>query len=193
MRSIVLAVLLTTILGGQTLSTQGPKDNAELSQMFKADQSEREGANVDWTGLYYHDADRRKRLHAMLSEGGVKTATDYFHAAMIYQHGQNPDDYLLAHVLAVAAISKGCKDARWLAAATMDRYLRSIWQPQIYGTQFDRSSDHEPWSHQPMNETLVSDSIRAAQCVEALAKQKDDLAKTSSKSMPGGTEIDACE
>lgn len=193
MRSIVLTTFLALLLGGQTAPTNEARDNAELSQMFKADQSEREGANVDWTALYYHDSDRRARLHAILNRGAVQTATDYFHAAMIYQHGQNPDDYLLAHLLAVAAISKGGKDARWLAAATMDRYLRSIWQPQVYGTQFGRSSDQEPWSHQPMNETLVSDSIRAVQCVEALSKQKENLAKTGIKGMPHGTSIDSCE
>lgn len=190
MRLIALALLFTTVFSAA--QTTALTDNSELSQMYKADQSEREGANVDWTALYYHDIERRVRLHTLLAEGKVQTATDYLHAAMIYQHGQTPDDYLLAHVLAVTAISKGSRDARWLSAATMDRYLRSIWQPQVYGTQFSRSSDKEPWSHESLNEHLLSDTMRSALCVVPLAKQKKDLAKAGSKGI-GKTSIEDCE
>ena len=193
MRSIFLALLLTTLLGAQTGPTAETRGNTELNQLFKVDQSEREGANVDWTALYRHDIERRVRLHAMLAKGKVQTATDYYHAAMIYQHGQTPDDYLLAHVLAVTAISKGSRDARWLAAATMDRYLRSIWQPQVYGTQFSRSSDKEPWSHESINEHLLSDSMRSALCVVSLAKQKEELARAGTEGMPGRTSVEGCE
>lgn len=72
----------------------------------------------------------------MLTQGEVRTGLDYYNAALIYQHGKTPDDYLLAHVLALDAISLGTKEGRWLAAATLDRYLQSIEKPQIFGTQF---------------------------------------------------------
>ncbi|HTS09621.1 MAG TPA: hypothetical protein VMP68_28910 [Candidatus Eisenbacteria bacterium] len=193
MRSTLMVLAFTVVLTFQTSVTRGASDNLELSQMYKLDQSEREGANVDWRALYRHDTERRARLKELLQEGKVQSATDYFHAGMIYQHGQTPDDYLLAHLLAVTAISKGSKDARWLSAATMDRYLRSIWQPQVYGTQFSKSSDKEPWSHESMNKDLVSDSMRAAVCVVALSKQMEDLSKAGTRGVPGRTSVEDCD
>ena len=193
MRSILMALAFTIVMALQTAPTGVAPDNLELNQMYKLDQSEREGANVDWTALYRHDMERRARLKHLLESGGVQSAADYFHAAMIYQHGQTPDDYLLAHLLAVTAISKGSKEARWLSAATMDRYLRSIWQPQVYGTQSTRSSDKEPWTHDSMNENLVSDSMRAALCVVSLSKQREDFAKAGTNGFPGRTSIENCD
>jgi hypothetical protein len=189
MRSILGALALATLyMSFHTAPAQGRSDNSELTQMYALDQSEREGANVDWTALYHHDVERRAHLKVLLEGGKVQSAGDYFHAAMIYQHGQTPDDYLLAHLLAVTAISKGSQDARWLSAATMDRYLRSIWQPQS-----SRSSDKEPWSHDPMNEKLVSDSMRSALCVVPLSKQKENFAKVGANGMPGRTSIEDCD
>lgn len=193
MRSILIVLGLATIVGFQTAPTRVLPDNPELTEMYKLDQSEREGANVDWTALYRHDIERRTHLKRLLEGGKIQSATDYFHAAMIYQHGQTPDDYLVAHLLAVTAISKGSKDARWLSAATMDRYLRSIWQPQVYGTQYSRSSDKEPWSHETMNEKLVSDSMRAAVCVVSLSRQTEALAQAGTNGVPGRTSVEDCD
>jgi hypothetical protein len=162
-------------------------DNSDLTKLYEVDQSERTGPNIDWTALYYHDIERRAKVQQMLNEGAVQTAADYYHAAMVFQHGQTPDDYLLAHLLAVTAISKGSKEARWLSAATMDRYLRSIWQPQVYGTQYSRSSNKEAWSHQAINEHLVSDSMRAGLCVVPLGKQRDAQTSKDKDAMPAST------
>jgi hypothetical protein len=43
----------------------------------------------------------------LLESGKLETAEDFHDAAFIYQHGQKPDDYLLAHVLAMVAVQKG--------------------------------------------------------------------------------------
>ena len=149
-------LLATSFLCAQ--NAQVP-ENLDLTKLYNADQTEREGPNVDWTALYHHDIERRVQLRQWLAAGKVVTGIDYYHAAMILQHGQNPDDYLLAHVLAVTAISKGNLDARWLSAATLDRYLRSIWQPQVYGTQYQMTPEKK-WVHESMNGMLISDSMR---------------------------------
>lgn len=65
----------------------------------------------------------------MLEAGALKTGEDFEDASVIFQHGDNPQDYLLAHVLAMAAMTKGDANARWIAAATLDRYLQSVKQP----------------------------------------------------------------
>jgi hypothetical protein len=83
-----------------------------------------------------NDALRRKRVHQLLDEGALRTARDFSDAAIIFQYGQEPDDYLLAHVLALIAVAKGDKNGREIAAITLDRYLQSIGQSQIFGTQY---------------------------------------------------------
>ncbi len=42
-----------------------------------------------------------------------------------------PDDYLLAHTLAMIAVAKGDEGSLWIGTATLDRYLQSVGKPQI--------------------------------------------------------------
>jgi hypothetical protein len=81
--------------------------------------------------------------------------------------------YLLAHVLAVTAVGKGEPKARWLAAATMDRYLMSLKQPQVFGTQFHQDSG--AWTMDPYDRAAFSDAIRASWCVASQAEQAQIL------------------
>jgi len=92
-----------------------------------------------------------------MSEGRVQSGEDYYYAAFIFQHGQKPSDYLYAHVLAVTAVNKGFKSAIWLCAATLDRYLCSIKQPQVFGTQIG-SLDDGPTTQEPYDKEMVSDT-----------------------------------
>lgn len=116
------------------------------------------------------DARRRAQVRQLISEGNVQSGEDYYYAAFIFQHGQNPSDYLYAHVLAVTAVNKGLHNAMWLSAATLDRYLHSIRHPQVFGTQFgslyDSRDDQEPYDR-----GIVSDLLRAQWCVAPEATQ----------------------
>ena len=150
-------------------------NNARLSEMYTVDQAARQGDHIDWAKLSREDEQRRQDVHRMLTNGEVHTGDDYYHAAMIFQHGQNPDDYLLAHVLAVDAVAQGSKEARWLSAATLDRYLLSIWQPQVYGTQFHGGIAPGGMTHDKLNPLIVTDSMRAATCVTSIADQEKML------------------
>ena len=152
-------------------------DNPALTEMFTIDQKAREGGSVDWVKLAQDDEQRRKSLRQMLSAGGVRTRNDYLHAAMIFQHGQNPDEYLMAHVLAIDAVALGSKEARWLSAATLDRYLLSIWQPQVFGTQFHGGAGFGGMTHDRMNSSIVSDPMRRATCVVS-ASEQDKVVET---------------
>jgi hypothetical protein len=53
------------------------------------------------------DQVRRARIRELLEEGSLKTAEDFHDGAFIYQHGDTPNDYLLAHILAMVAVQKG--------------------------------------------------------------------------------------
>ena len=168
---VLLLSLVSTCLHAQTNSTLPVSDNAKLTEMFTVDQQAREGDHIDWAKLTKDDQQRRGDLREMLSAGGVRTGNDYFHAAMIFQHGQNPDEYLIAHVLAMDAVALGSKEARWLSAATLDRYLLSIWQPQVFGTQFHSGPNSGVMTHDKINPAIVSDPMREATCVVSASAQ----------------------
>jgi hypothetical protein len=160
-----------------------------------------------------NDALRRKRVHQLLDEGALRTARDFSDAAIIFQHGQEPEDYLLAHVLAMIAVAKGDKNGREIAAITLDRYLQSIGQSQIFGTQYlDRtysdglqarncqqksaskktaSTDQPNAKHpneivqEPYNPSFISDSFRKLYCVAGMDQQKRNLESLNAgKGMP---------
>jgi hypothetical protein len=143
--------------------------------------------------MYMHDAARRAQVAKLLQDGKLKTAEDFYDAALIFQHGSTADDYLLAHVLAMDAMAKGDTSARALAAVTLDRYLQRAGKKQIFGTQYldaryafslqhpdDKNLDEElkaiPDSKQtlePYDQTLLPDAIRADFCVVEKKKQAD--------------------
>lgn len=187
--TLFLAGMLASAATGQTVT-----DNVQLTQLFRVDQAARQGKNIDWPKLSAEDEVRRQEVHRMLDAGEVRTASDYFHAALVFQHGKEPDDYLLAHVLAVNAISLGDKDARWLAAATLDRFLLSVSRPQIYGTQFVGSvpGKTNPWAQRTMNSLLLSDKSRAAACVVPLKQQQAILDEVNRTGVFGSTNIKDC-
>jgi len=107
----------------------------------------------------------------MLDEGLLRAADDYYYAAMIYQHGEEPDDYLLAHAFAMAAQAGGRPDAAWIAAASFDRFLHNIDRAQIFGTQYV-SPTGEPVTQGKFDPALIPDSLRRALGVPTLEQQE---------------------
>jgi len=145
--------------------------NAEMTAIFDADQADRQlGPKIDWEVVGPADQRRQARTQAMLDAGLLHSGEDYEHAAFIFQHGREPGDYLKAHALAVIAAARGKLSATWIAAATLDRYLQSIDQPQIYGTQF--SNEGGKMSQAPFRNDLLSDKLRQASGVPPLAAQE---------------------
>lgn len=169
----VLAVLALA-LAVPAAAQEPPADNAEMAAMFAADQAQRSGDSEDPEVGYKADIERRARTRALYDSGELKTGTDYFGAAFVFQHGSEPRDYLFAHTLAMRALALGRKDAEWIAAATLDRYLQSIGQPQAYGTQF-RFPEQGGVTMEPYDRALLSDAHRRATGVGDLAAQNRRL------------------
>jgi hypothetical protein len=114
-----------------------PQDNPELLKMYSEDQSDRRDAEkIGWEKISQRDEARKARATELYRADALKTGADYYHAAMILQHGGEPEDYLLAHELCVVAIGKGEERGRWLAAASEDRFLMSLRRPQRFATQY---------------------------------------------------------
>jgi len=120
-----------------------------------------------------HDAARHTKAKELLAQGKVETGREYFFVALLFQHSGDPDELMLAHVLAVTAASKGFSHAKWMAAATMDRYLQSVNQPQVFGTQFKMSAGQ--WTMEPYSRSAISDALRGQWCVVPLADQETVL------------------
>jgi hypothetical protein len=123
---------------------------------------------IDWAAVTPRDQARRRRVDAIVAAGQAKVADDYYHAAMVYQHGDTPDDAGRAHDLALAAVKldPGHDTARWLAAASLDRQLMYQGKPQRYGTQYKRLDG--VWTLWDVDPT-VTDDERAAWNVPPLA------------------------
>jgi hypothetical protein len=132
----------------------------EMQRIFEEDQKVRQpGVKIDWTAVSKSDAERREATRRLLSDGKLNTGEDFERAAFVFQHGSTPNDYLLAHTLAMIAVKKGRGNALWIASATLDRYLQAIHQQQIYGTQFF-TRPNEPTTQEPYDRTLISDPLR---------------------------------
>lgn len=152
------------------------QDNEELRRMHEEDQSDRtppDGKPIDWTVVGPRDKARLSRVKELYAQNRLRTPGDYYHAAMILQHADTPEDFLLAHEFCVVAIVKGKNDkaTRWLAAAAEDRFLMNIGRPQRFGTQF-RSESGGPFRLHTVD-TGVTDELRREMDVPSLSKAKE--------------------
>ncbi|QBD79316.1 hypothetical protein EPA93_26340 [Ktedonosporobacter rubrisoli] len=147
--------------------------HAELQALFAADQAERKihpaYGEAEYRELRKHDTQRRERVQALMQAGALQEAEDYYHAAMIFQHGETLEEIWQAHTLALTAAEKGYRRAKWLAAAAMDRWLMYQGKPQKYGTQFvPDGKGYRLWELDP----ATSDAERAAWNVPSLNEQQ---------------------
>ncbi len=156
-------------------------DNAELRSIKEADQADRQQSTAPehWREVMRRDGERRGRVLEILSAGQLSTAWDYYNAALVLQHGQSAEDIRLAHSLATVAatLDPEHKSAKWLMAASWDRLMVRLKQPQWYGTQSTRGADGK-FVLLPVHPNAVTDSDRAALGVPSLA---DAQAKIDSR------------
>ena len=120
------------------------------------------------------DVERRSETRRLLADGKIRLAEDYTRAAHVFQFSPTPDDFLLAHSLAMVGAARGDEDALWIAAATLDRYLQATGKRQIFGTQIKERADHTA-TQEPYNRELVIDTLRSELGVQPIAVQEEQL------------------
>ncbi len=174
----VLVLIFTSVAASQCIAKPDPKSNPELKKLCDDDQKARTGIDfrkVDWVIVGKQDEERRSSVRKIIDADQLHTADDYFEAALVFQHGLKPEDFLLAHTLAVIATAKGHSEGTSLAAKSLDRYLQSVKQPQIYGTQFSSSKINLPVTQEPFNLSLITDALRKQLQVRSLAEQRKQM------------------
>lgn len=99
------------------------KNDSELYSLFLEDQSDRTG-EVWMVNMGERDKLRVEKVNEKLKNKEVKTAADYFHAAIIMQHGTELEHYRLAISLSQNSLNlePNNKTVRWLNCAAKNRF-----------------------------------------------------------------------
>ena len=151
--------------------------NKKLFNLFKSDQADRapdkirsyDAVKNGWKRLMDADIRRLKEVRRILKTDKNLNAEDYFHAAMVFQHGQKLSDYKMAASLAKTSAELGDEKAKWLYAAATDRLLVNLGRKQKYGTQYQKESGK--WVLMPVDRR-TSDHTRTKYNVPNLREAK---------------------
>jgi len=181
-----LLICLALLSKEVTAETGQSVDNIELQALYDQDQRART-PNASTSDVATTDLDRRLAVFQMLAVGDINSATDKFRAARILHHTSNtycgwpvlpktktncsrsPENYFLAHKLALEALSMGQEEARPLVPRTIDRYLAFTEGHQKYGTVIVRN--HETGQFMlPYIDRDTTDSERANYGIRPLAE-----------------------
>jgi hypothetical protein len=172
---------------------------SRVHQLEIEDQSENPG-NISADEYYRHGDSRRAEVRSLLAQGKLLSGEDFSDAALIFQHGLTTEDFLFAHILAVEGLMRGASADKWIAAATLDRYLQSSNQPQVFGTQYtgEKAAGNAPKpqvdphvlniqrTQQPYNPNLLPDAVRQDFCVPDVTQQQKNLAMFNTGHRPEG-------
>ncbi len=180
-----VAMVWAAVMGaaGPVSAQQTTAAPPTIHELAVQDQADRQGMMTfspeRWQEVAARDSARRVLARQLLAGGAVRTGQDFEDASLIFQHGATPQDFLEAHVLAMAALAKGDTDATWISAATLDRYLQSVKQPQVFGTQYSWARLQprpEGATQEPYDRDLLSDALRRTFCVAPLDDQRQNVA-----------------
>lgn len=148
-------------------------DNPELKEIYQTDQSERQVEHIDWDIVLVQDSLRQIRVQQLLDSNKVQTSVDFYHAAMIFQHGLDTFASGMAVSLMRKSLELDSTADKWLLAAAIDRDLMRRKQAQIYGTQYVKMGKDAPWELYKIDSTIISDEERKEYNVETLAEQRE--------------------
>lgn len=109
---------------------QHDKTSTRLEELYDKDQAARTDPSID-----FDDVPLRIEVSQIFAEGCLKTGADFFYSSVIFQHGNIPEHYKLALEFAERAVMLGDHRGQFIIPVAIDRYLSSIGQKQLFGTQ----------------------------------------------------------
>lgn len=147
-----------------------------MTALEAADQADRRLTPTpgDLPRIQAADRQRRKRVTELNAAGCLTTGTDFALAAIVYQHGETPDDYLQAFHFAARAVQLGNTTLRGREAQAIDRWLVSTKHKQLFGSQSLRRDVDGCWCLLPVEPTFPDDQ-RVAYTGKTLAQQIGDV------------------
>jgi hypothetical protein len=95
--------------------------------------------------LRNRDTGRREKIVELSRMGCIHTAEDYKAAALVFQHGETPEDYLRSYNWSKKGIELGDSSQKSLMAAALDRYLVKSGIKQLFGTQITKETGSNCW------------------------------------------------
>lgn len=114
--------------------------NKQLKFLFDEDQYECVNQPPDGTPAYLdlrkRCRDRISQVKELLVSEEALSGDDYFHACIIFMHGDCPDDFWQGHCAALKAFEQNYIRAKQFAAAAYDKWLMYQGRPQKFGTQY---------------------------------------------------------
>ncbi len=170
-----------------------PNNQTEVKRLFDEDQRDREEHLDKSNPTLFAERERARYQKAQEIFGRYEqnpqslSVQDVLHLAFLFQHGQTSEDYNRAYVLALAAEKGGVEDAKWLSAATEDRYLVSLGKPQKWGTQFIQTEKGWRYAAPLEEDTLsgITDEIRQSKNVPARDSQLQKIAEIYPEPLSG--------
>jgi hypothetical protein len=150
--------------------------SSEITRLVEADQADRKPLPTlaEWPRVKAADLQRRTRVSELLAAGCLSTAADLGSAALVFQHGDGPEDYKQALAFASRAVALGDASRRSLMGLAADRYLISTKHKQLFGSQSFRLGDDPCWCLQQVESTFPDDE-RVAYVGKTLEQQRDGV------------------
>lgn len=118
-----------------SLSVPIVMDDIDLYKLFAADQADQyafTSGKLSKEELAKHNQDRSQKTLKIAQKDRFKSGNDFFRAATILQRGEDSNQLLFAHDLAINALSLGQSQAGIVAANSEDKYLISIGKSPRY-------------------------------------------------------------
>ena len=116
---------------------------------------------MDWAVVTPRDRERRASTIRILRSRSLRTHGDYFHAALVMQHGEAWEDYAAAHILSARGMQLSPSDPNLqrMVAASWDRMMHAMGHGQWFGTNTFYHPDRTPEERGTQRDLLPDDLI----------------------------------
>jgi hypothetical protein len=132
----------------------------ELCTLAREDQDDRSKQPIDWAAVTPRDGARRAAVADLVRSRPLQTSGDYFHAALVMQHGDKWEDHAAAHILGTRGLQLAPSDRNLqrMVAASWDRMMHRMGHEQWFGTNAFTNSDGT-WQPKETRPDLVPQSL----------------------------------
>lgn len=153
--------------------------NEKLKTLFDLDQADHgkshEFGSAEYIAMRQRDFSRREQVRLIVRSGELLDPMDAYHAAWIMNHGDEVADAEMAYRLAERSLIAGYEPAKWLFAASFDRFCMYSGHPQRFGTQIVPDGErYRLWDVDPKTTDQEREEYNVPPIVEMRNRALDD-------------------